>query len=79
MQLDNAAYQKLKMLENWDRGCAAAVKWLRQNQHRFKMEVIEPAVLSVDLKDPRYADIMDAGFNAMQLKVRLPCDKLCVG
>ena len=52
--------------------CTAAVKWLYQNKHHFKMEVIKLAVLSVELKDPQYADIIDARSNALQLKVRLP-------
>lgn len=35
------------------------------------MEVIEPAALSVDVKEGRYAAAVEAAFNAMQLRVCL--------
>ena len=52
-----------------DKSTAIVVRWLRQNQNRFQMEVMEPACLSVEVKDPDYANAVEAAFNGQQLRV----------
>lgn len=52
--------------------------WLRleENKKRFRMPVIEPAALSVEVRDPRYAAAVEAAFNPVQLKVCRPSNPL---
>ncbi|EJD01702.1 P-loop containing nucleoside triphosphate hydrolase protein [Fomitiporia mediterranea MF3/22] len=68
LRLDSASHRKLEAFRNWDRAAGDVVAWLRQNKHQFKKEVIEPAALSVDVKDGRYASAVESAFSAMQLK-----------
>ena len=56
-------------MSKWDRDCADAVKWLRQNQRRFQREIIEPPVISLSVPDQRYAAAVEASFNSTQLRV----------
>ncbi|KAH9833821.1 uncharacterized protein C8Q71DRAFT_772688 [Rhodofomes roseus] len=67
-QLDDASHRKLESLSRWDRDCGEAVRWLRQNQHRFKMEVFEPPMLSCTVPDNKLVHAVEACFNASQLK-----------
>ena len=60
---------KLMHLQRWDRDCGETVLWLRQNRHRFKMDVFEPPVLSVNVQDKRYADAIEACFSNNDMKV----------
>lgn len=69
--LDSVSHRKLERLRAWDRDCAEAVEWLRGNKDRFRMEVIEPAALSVDVKESRFTAAVEAAFTGMQMKVRL--------
>lgn len=69
---DNADVQKLQMMLKWDPDTHDAIVWLRQNKHRFKMEVFEPPFMCLNIKDRRYANAIEACFNANQLKVWIP-------
>ncbi|KAL5529915.1 SMC5 [Sanghuangporus sanghuang] len=67
-KLDDVSLRKLYDFRNFDADAAQVVAWLRENKHRFKEEVIEPAALSVEVKDPKYSAAVEAGFNPGQLK-----------
>ncbi|KAI0920810.1 hypothetical protein AcW1_005022 [Taiwanofungus camphoratus] len=67
-QLDDASHRKLQELARWDRDCADAVKWLRDNNGRFKMEVFEPPMLCLTVPNRRYADAVEACFGGNQMK-----------
>ncbi|KAH7887410.1 hypothetical protein F5I97DRAFT_1925860 [Phlebopus sp. FC_14] len=68
-RLDDERHRKLENLRSWDRDCADAVAWLRNNQHRFKMEVFEPPMISCSVPDRRFTNAIEACFNANQLKM----------
>ena len=68
-QLDDASHRKLESLSRWDRDCGDAVRWLRQNQNKFKMEIFEPPMLSCTVPDNRFVHAVEACFGSAQLKV----------
>lgn len=68
-RLNDEAHRKLQNLRNSDRNCADVVEWLRQNQRKFKMEVMEPPILSVTVTDPRFTQAVENCFSGNQLKV----------
>ncbi|EGO27756.1 hypothetical protein SERLADRAFT_354935 [Serpula lacrymans var. lacrymans S7.9] len=67
-KLDDEKHRKLQNLSKWDKDCADAVAWLRNNQNKFKMEVFEPPVICLTVPDKRYTNAVEACFNANQLK-----------
>ncbi|PCH40750.1 nucleoside triphosphate hydrolase protein [Wolfiporia cocos MD-104 SS10] len=67
-QLEDVSHQKLDALSRGDQDCGDAVRWLRANKHRFKMDVFEPPTLCVTVPDPRYADAVEACFGSGQLR-----------
>jgi hypothetical protein len=70
-RLDDDSYRKLQSLAQYDPDCAAVINWLRANKHRFRMEIIEPAAISLTVPNKDCVDAVEACFNIMQLKVRL--------
>jgi hypothetical protein len=46
------------------------IHWLRKNGHRFRMEIIEPAVVSLTVPNKNYVNAVEACFNGTQLRVR---------
>ncbi|KAH8096592.1 hypothetical protein BXZ70DRAFT_945257 [Cristinia sonorae] len=75
-ELDDASQRKLLSLRHWDSECADVVAWLRNNQHRFKMEVMEPPMLSVSVSDSKYAQAVESCFSNNQLKMFvMQCDE----
>jgi hypothetical protein len=69
-RLNSVEHQKLEKVRKWDKNIAEAVEWLRGNQDRFQMEVMEPPCMTVRVKDSRYADHLDTCFSTSQMKVR---------
>lgn len=69
-QLDDADHRKLQSLIQWDKDCGDTVSWLRANRSRFKMEVFEPAMLSIMIPDQRFMASVEACINQNDLKVR---------
>ncbi|KAI0690848.1 hypothetical protein BC835DRAFT_1407403 [Cytidiella melzeri] len=67
-QLDDASHRKLQALVQWDRDCGDTVAWLRQNRHRFKMEIFEPAMLSITVPNQSFAASVEAFFGPNELK-----------
>ncbi|KAI0071832.1 P-loop containing nucleoside triphosphate hydrolase protein [Panus rudis PR-1116 ss-1] len=61
-QLDDLSSRKLVNLRRADPDAADAVEWIRQNQHRFKMEIVEPPMLSLDVPDKAFASAIEANF-----------------
>ncbi|KAH7926802.1 P-loop containing nucleoside triphosphate hydrolase protein [Leucogyrophana mollusca] len=68
-KLDDERHRKLQNLGQWDRDCADAVVWLRNNQDKFKMEVFEPPMICCTVPDKRFTNAVEACFNANQLKM----------
>ena len=68
-QLDNVDVQKLEALTRWHKDTGDTVKWLRQNRHRFKMEIFEPPMLSISVPDKRFVNAIEACFSANDLQV----------
>ena len=76
--MDNEDAQKLEALRRRDSDTVTVVEWLRKNQNSFKKPVIEPAALSVSVKQREFGDAIEAGFNVSQLKVRIRVRLLCL-
>ncbi|KAI8377088.1 hypothetical protein EDC96DRAFT_251133 [Choanephora cucurbitarum] len=58
-QLDDVAKQRLNKLKRDYPDTVAAFDWLRNNKQRFSGRVYEPLVLHLNLKDDKYADIVE--------------------
>jgi hypothetical protein len=69
-KLDDVSHRKLQSLGKYDPDCANVINWLRQNKHRFRMEIIEPAAVSVTVPNKSYVNAVEACFNGSQLRVR---------
>ena len=69
-RLDDDSYRKLQNLAQLDPDCAAVINWLRANKHRFRMEIVEPAAISLTVPNKDYVHAIEACFNITQLKVR---------
>ncbi|TFK46958.1 P-loop containing nucleoside triphosphate hydrolase protein [Heliocybe sulcata] len=67
-RLNDVNHQKLQQLARWDRSCADTIEWLRQNQPRFRMPIMEPAIISVTVPDKKYATAVEACFSTTQMK-----------
>ncbi|KAI0340832.1 P-loop containing nucleoside triphosphate hydrolase protein [Trametopsis cervina] len=67
-QLEDVSHRKLQALIQWDKDCGDTVAWLRQNRHRFKMEVFEPAMLSITIPNQSFSASVEACFGANDLK-----------
>lgn len=72
-RLDNEAHAKLQNLKRMDRDCAETVDWLRRNQQRFRLPILEPPCLSIRVKDQRYVNAVDALISHDTMKVSLSC------
>ncbi|KAF7374162.1 Structural maintenance of chromosomes protein 5 [Mycena sanguinolenta] len=66
--LDSIDSRKLNKLQQWDRDAADAVRWLRANRDKFRMEVFEPAVLSVTVPNSAFAAAVERCFGSAQLR-----------
>ncbi|KZT29504.1 P-loop containing nucleoside triphosphate hydrolase protein [Neolentinus lepideus HHB14362 ss-1] len=67
-RLNDVNHQKLQQLARWDRDCADTIEWLRQNQHKFRKPIMEPAIISVTVPDKAYATAVEACFGGTQMK-----------
>jgi len=67
--LDTTDAKKLAILQKWDRDAFDAVNWLRKNRNLFKMEVFEPAIISVSVPDQRYAVLCENAFGGTSMRV----------
>ena len=74
-RLKDKSHQRINQLRSWDRDCADVIGWLREHRHLFRQEVFEPAIVSLSIPDQRYADAIEACFNANQLKVYIELQK----
>jgi hypothetical protein len=68
-KLDDVDVRKLQALQRWDPDTHDAILWLRENRHRFKMEVLEPPIMVLTVPDKRFVNAVESCFNAQQLKV----------
>lgn len=74
--LDNVFHRKVAALRKFDPDCADVIIWLRDNRHRFKMEIMEPAVVSLTVQNKPYVDAVEACFSGMQLRTFVAqCDE----
>ncbi|KAJ6604030.1 hypothetical protein B0H10DRAFT_2229461 [Mycena sp. CBHHK59/15] len=67
--LDSADTVKLNNLGRWDRDVADAVRWLRANKERFRMQVFEPPIISASVPNPAFAAAVESCFNQNTLKM----------
>lgn len=70
--LNDEAARRLLELSKFDKDCADTIFWLRSNRHLFRMEIFEPAIVSLTVPDRRYASAVEACFSAAQLRVCAP-------
>ena len=68
--LDDVAHRKLEELKRRDQDTHDAVLWLRDNQKRFMMEVVEPPIVCMSVPDQNYAGAVEACIRPNQLRVR---------
>ncbi len=57
------------MLRRVDAESASVVEWLRNNRNLFKMEIMEPAVLTVNVPQAHFKDSVEAVLKAQNMKV----------
>ena len=65
--LDSVDHQKLQVLQRFHRDTADAVLWLRANKSKFKMDIIEPALMTLTVPDRRYqaaVENISSGFDS---------------
>ncbi|KAJ7479292.1 hypothetical protein FB451DRAFT_1086724 [Mycena latifolia] len=67
--LDNVDAVKLNNLGRWDRDVGDAVRWLRANKDKFRMEVFEPPALSVTVPNGSFAAGVESCFGGAQMKM----------
>ncbi|KAF8329916.1 hypothetical protein F5887DRAFT_1182074 [Amanita rubescens] len=67
-KLDNVLELKLQNMHNWDRDTHAVILWLRKNQQRFKMPILEPPAILVNVPNKAFGDAVEACFNSAQLR-----------
>ncbi|KAG6841292.1 hypothetical protein C0991_012462 [Blastosporella zonata] len=67
-KLDDVDNVKMQNLQRYDKNCFDAVLWLRNHKHLFKMEVFEPAVLSVTVPNRSFVNAVEAGFSSIQMR-----------
>ncbi|KAJ3847412.1 hypothetical protein EV368DRAFT_51228 [Lentinula lateritia] len=67
-QLDSADHQKLQRLAQFNQDTADAVVWLRSNKHRFKQDIIEPAILTLTVPSIRYAPAVESVMSGDRFK-----------
>lgn len=51
-------HQRMEMLKNYSKQTYEGVKWLRENKHMFKEEILEPCYLHINIKK-EYSDIVE--------------------
>ncbi|KAH9016086.1 P-loop containing nucleoside triphosphate hydrolase protein [Lactarius hengduanensis] len=61
-QLDDVSHRKLQGLAKFDPDCARVIHWLRKNTHRFRMEIIEPAAVSLTVPNKNYVNAVERLF-----------------
>ncbi|KAJ3719185.1 hypothetical protein C8R42DRAFT_628654 [Lentinula raphanica] len=66
--LDSVDHQKLQRLGQFNQDAADAVVWLRANKHRFRKEIIEPAILTLNVPNARYASAIETIMHADKFK-----------
>lgn len=69
---NNVIFRKIKALGKWDSNCAEVAEWLVKEKAKgnaFANRVDLPAYLDMSLRDPKYANAIEACMNANQMKV----------
>ncbi|KAF8637018.1 hypothetical protein AX17_003102 [Amanita inopinata Kibby_2008] len=67
-KLDDLLVRKMQNMLKWDRDTHDVILWLRKNQHQFKMGVIEPPAIVLNVPDGRFVDNVEACFSSAQLR-----------
>ncbi|KAF5321440.1 hypothetical protein D9619_000084 [Psilocybe cf. subviscida] len=65
---NNGGAKKLNSMSRWDPATHAAMLWLRSNRNLFRMEAFEAPFMRLNVKDPKFADAVEACFSTNQLK-----------
>jgi hypothetical protein len=72
--LENVTKQRMDLLYNDHRDTHRAIKWLKEHQEEFQSRVYLPILMSVNLKDTRYAGMFESalgGIKNSKLRVSL--------
>ncbi|KZT07832.1 uncharacterized protein LAESUDRAFT_622835, partial [Laetiporus sulphureus 93-53] len=67
-QLEDASHRKFEALEKWDSDCADVIVWLRNNHHKFKIEVFEPPMLCLTVPNSKFVHAVEVCFPSSALK-----------
>ncbi|KAI8138054.1 hypothetical protein BJV82DRAFT_632418 [Fennellomyces sp. T-0311] len=57
--MNNVARRRCETLRKWQADTVAAYTWLKNNREKFSGRIHGPIVLQIDLKDQRYADLVE--------------------
>nr|CAB3266388.1 structural maintenance of chromosomes protein 5-like [Phallusia mammillata] len=58
-ELNNLNERRLEFLRRKNKDCYNAIVWLRSNRSMFKATIHEPILLTIDMKDPRHAELLE--------------------
>lgn len=61
-QMDNIRVQRLQKLEGREKDTLRAIKWLEENQGRFRQPILEPVCMSLNVLDSCYIKQAEAFF-----------------
>ena len=68
-KLDDVLERKLHNMQNWDRDTHTVILWLRKNQNLFRMPILEPPAVLINVPNKAFVDTVEACFNSAQLRV----------
>ncbi len=63
-QMNNVWTQRLEKLRHRDPATVQVVKWLKNNQHKFRQPILEPVCMSLNVQDPRYVKQAESFFSS---------------
>ncbi|KAK2463737.1 hypothetical protein APHAL10511_004230 [Amanita phalloides] len=67
-KLDDVLERKLQNMRKWDRDVHDVILWLRKNQNQFRMPILEPPAILVNVPNKNFVDTVEACFNSAQLR-----------
>lgn len=60
--MNSIRVQRLQKLENRESDTVRAIRWLEENQHRFRQPILEPVSMSLNVLAPQYVKHAEAFF-----------------
>lgn len=62
-QMNNVWTQRLQKLEGRESATVKVIKWLRGNQHKFRVPILEPVCMTLNVLDQGYVKQAEAFFS----------------